>query len=183
MFAGFVLILTVALATQGAFVQATFALKPIIYYVSPLNRASPTYFYIFGAHFEPFGRMPFTANPFPPGPTGVYTGRDTVYRACSGAGGKPSLGFADLNQGWAAGGGYIPAFCGSVTVDGYKFKGTDQIGYLGLTWSDNKITLTGLGNALPAAGYHIHNGDKLLIVVFTAGGTVYALTYYTGPSF
>jgi hypothetical protein len=112
---------------------------------------------------------------FGPGFLGLsgFSGVDTV----NGVG--PSLGIADLNQRWSAGGDYSSP----VTVDGFTFHGTDKIGLVGLTWSDNQITITGLGNALPAAGFHIHNGDTLLIVVFAPGGTVYALTHYTGPSF
>jgi hypothetical protein len=138
---------------------------PVIYYVTPLNRASGTYFYIYGAHFGP---TPTIVNAPTP-----YSGEDTVF------GSGPSLGIADLNQRWSAGGD----FASSVTVDGYTFNGLNPIGVTGLTWSDNQITITGLGSALPAAGYHIHTGDTLLIVVFAPGGTVYALTHYTGPSF
>jgi hypothetical protein len=106
-------------------------------------------------------------------PANGFTGVDTV------EGFGPSLGIADINQGWSAGGLYLSP----VTVDGFTFSGYDQIGVLGLTWSDSLITLTGLGSALPAGGFHIHSGDKLLVVVFAPGGTVYALTSYTGPSF
>jgi hypothetical protein len=140
--------------------------QPIIYYLTPLNRASSTYFYISGL----FGVAPSTVNA-----NGGYSGVDTVY----GAG--PSLGIADLNQGWNAGGDYGAH---TITVDGYTFNGYSRIGIVGLTWSNNEITLTGLGTALPAAGYHIHNGDKLLVVIFPpTGGALYALTTYTGPSF
>jgi hypothetical protein len=137
---------------------------PVIYYVTPLNRASSTYFYVYGSHF---GTGPTTEM------ANGYSGTDTVYDP------GPSLGIADLNQGWSAGGDYSSP----VTVDGYTFSGYNNIGVTGLTWSDNQITITGLGSALPAAGYHIHNGDKLLIVVFAPGGAVYALTHYIGPSF
>jgi hypothetical protein len=92
------------------------------------------------------------------------------------------LGIADLNQRWSAGGDY--SVNGPVTVGGFNFnRSYDQIGLVGLNWSDSTITLTGLGNALPAGGYHIHNGDTLLVVVFAPGGTVYALVHYTGASF
>jgi hypothetical protein len=138
---------------------------PALYYVTPLNRASGTYFYIYGAHF---GLSPTIVSA-----PNSYSGKDTVF------GSGPSVGIADLNQGWSAGGQYGS----SVTVDGFKFTGYNQIGLVGLTWSDNEITLTGLGSALPAAGYHIHNGDTLLVAVFAPGGTVYALVHYTGPSF
>jgi hypothetical protein len=106
-------------------------------------------------------------------PARGFTGVDTV------EGFGPSLGIADINQGWSAGGVYLSP----VTVDGFTFSGYDQIGLLGLTWTDSLITLSGLGNALPTGGLHIHTGDKLLVVVFAPGGTVYALTTYTGPSF
>jgi hypothetical protein len=61
-------------------------------------------------------------------------------------------------------------------VDGYTFTGQSPIGVTGLTWSGSTITITGLGSALPAAGFHIHNGDTLLVAVVAPGGTVYALT-------
>jgi hypothetical protein len=139
---------------------------PAIYYVTPLNRASGTYFYVFGRYF-------YTGPSIENAPNG-YSGVDTKY----GAG--PSFAIADLNQRWSAGGDFGAQ---RVTVDGYTFTGQSPIGVTGLTWSDNQITITGLGSALPAAGYHIHNGDTLLIAVFAPGGTVYALTHYTGPSF
>jgi hypothetical protein len=139
---------------------------PAIYYVTPLNRASGTYFYVFGRYF---GTGPSTEN----APNG-YSGVDTKY------GMGPSFAIADLNQHWSAGGDFGAQ---RVTVDGYTFTGQSPIGVTGLTWSDNQITITGLGSALPAAGYHIHNGDTLLVVVFAPGGTVYALVHYTGPSF
>jgi hypothetical protein len=138
---------------------------PVIYYVTPLNRASSTYFYIYGAHF---GLGPTIVNA-----PNSYSGKDTVF------GSGPSVGIADLNQGWSAGGKYGS----SITVDGFKFTGYNPIGLVDLTWSDSTITLAGLGSALPAAGFHIHNGDTLLVVVFAPGGTVYALVHYTGPSF
>jgi hypothetical protein len=162
----------------------------VIYYVSTLNRASSTYLYIYGAHFDPVGKgLPLEpeTNGSPPG---AYTGSDTIFADND----YPSLGIFDFNQGWQAGGFYIGVGY-TVTVDGHTFSGWDTIGVLGLTWSDTQITLTGLGNRLPAADYHIHNEDKLLGVVFTPavpnwndGPTpptnyVYAVTTYTGSSF
>jgi hypothetical protein len=151
---------------------------PQIYYVSPLTRTSSTYFYIYGSNFEPFGIPLFSGGPA----NGGYSGQDWAYAACNG---HPTLEIADLNQGWSAGGYHLSGSCGDVTVDGYTFSGYDRIGFVGLTWSDDKITLTGFGNALPnyyPYGYHIHNGDKLLVAVFTEFGTSYALIQYTGPS-
>jgi hypothetical protein len=104
------------------------------------------------------------------------------------------LGIVDLNQRWEAGGDFNYYDSRTpITVDGYTFVGShpgedtspDNIGVVGLTWSDSLITFSGFGNALPnyyPYGYHIHNGDKILIVIFTNGGTVWAVTTYTGPS-
>jgi hypothetical protein len=162
--------------TSGNAIQTIACAPPIIYYVSPVNRASSTYILIYGAWFDPDVIGPATepAN-------NAFSGVDTIYNVCAPT--CPSLGIADLNQGWNAGGEYGAS--GSVTVDGYTFSGYSNIGVLGLTWSDSTITLTGFGNALPNYhyGYHIHNGDKLLIVVFTRIGITFAVTTYTGPSF
>jgi hypothetical protein len=111
-----------------------------------------------------------------------YNGFDTVH--CTSLS-RPSLGIADLNQGWNAGGEY--SLCRSnPTVDGYTFGGYNSIGLIKPTWSSTTITFNGFGNALPnyyPYGYHIHNRDTLLIVVFAPGGITYALISYTGPSF
>jgi hypothetical protein len=151
---------------------------PVIYYVSPINRTSSTYIFIYGKGFEPFGITPqtYSAN-------GGYSGQDACYVHTCAEPFHPSLGIADLNQGWNAGGDYSAQ---TVTVDGYTFTGYDYIGVVGLTWSDNLITLAGFGNALPnyyPLGYHIHNGDKILVAIFTpADGTAWAMTTYTGPN-
>jgi hypothetical protein len=161
--------------TSGNAIQTIACAPPVIYYVSPVNRASSTYIIIYGKWFNPdvIGPAREPANH-------AFSGVDTIYNVCAPT--CPSLGIADLNQGWNAGGDYGAS---KVTVDGYTFSGYNDIGVLGLSWSDSTITLTGFGNALPnyPHGYHIHNGDKLLIVIFTRIGTTFAVTKYTGPSF
>jgi hypothetical protein len=160
-------VLIVALAAPS-FVAAQ--PPPVIYYASPINRASSTYILIFGANFGSKEVCTEAA-------AGGYSGMDTAFDCSS------SVGIADLNQGWNAGNDYSSCSC-TITVAGYPvFSGRNTIGLLGLTWSDNAITFTGFGNALPAAGYHIHHGDKLLIAVFAPSGVAYAFVYYTGPSF
>jgi hypothetical protein len=161
-----------------SFVAGRAVSLPVIYYVSPINRNASTYIFIFGKGFEPS-----SIGPYPQPVAGPYTGLDFGYFACLSYLRNPSLGIADLNQGWNAGGYYESGSCGDVTVDGYTFSGWSQIGFTGLAWSDNQITLTGFGNGLPAAGFHIHTGDRMLVAVLTAYGTAWAVTTYTGPSF
>jgi hypothetical protein len=152
---------------------------PVIYYVSPINRISGSYIYIYGAHLLSCGRYPhIVAN-------GGYSGlviADIGAPACA-------FGIADLNQRWEA--GYLNDGGGPRTVDGYTFSGYSYIGlvgagpYGGATFTDSLITFTGFGNALPnyyPHGFHIHNGDRILVAIFTGFGTAWAVTTYTGPS-
>jgi hypothetical protein len=177
--AGLAVILILALFAPS--VLASDGNKPVIYYVSPINRISGTYIYIYGANLD----FPHCPGYSPRIANGGYSGwvtRDfSIYCA---------FGIADLNQGWEAGYQNEGGGGGSRTVDDYTFSGYSYIGlvgagpYGGPTFSDSLITFTGFGNALPnyPLALHIHNGDKILVAIFTPGGTAWAVTTYTGPS-